>query len=245
MGTVRYTSLDGEIIAEKRNGVRRSYLPDAIGSTLALLDNTQTQTDTFTYWPYGEVKNRTGSTATPFGYGGTMGCYTDLTGRTYMPARHLSTTEGRWISSDTLGGRTSVMLPFAYAANSPVTLTDPTGKIAIPIWIGYGILCGLISGGTADFIVRRYGERVGHCVATCLITSCGTRALAWLIGWINELDDPSSPESRQDRCANNRGEWCAEQGKSLSNCVGCCTTIYWRPGFPQNDWVPRDGPEVP
>ena len=45
----RYTALDGEIIAEKRGGVRRFYVPDAIGSTLALLDNTQAQTDTFSY----------------------------------------------------------------------------------------------------------------------------------------------------------------------------------------------------
>ena len=43
----RYTVIDGEIIAEKRNGVRRLYVPDPLGSTVALVDNTQVQTDTF------------------------------------------------------------------------------------------------------------------------------------------------------------------------------------------------------
>ena len=69
MGTVRYTTVNGEIIAEKRNGVRRLYVPDPLGSTVALLDNTQAQTDTFSYWPYGEEKSRTGTTPTPFRFG--------------------------------------------------------------------------------------------------------------------------------------------------------------------------------
>lgn len=69
MPTVRYTVMDGEIVAEKRDGVRRTYLPDAIGSTVAMLDNTQAQTDTFSYWPYGEERSRTGTTATLWLFG--------------------------------------------------------------------------------------------------------------------------------------------------------------------------------
>ena len=61
----RYTVIDGEVIAEKRNGVRSLYVPDPLGSTVALLDSTQAQTDTFSYWPYGENDARTGATATP------------------------------------------------------------------------------------------------------------------------------------------------------------------------------------
>ena len=50
---VRYTVIDGEVVSEKRSGVERDYVPDPLGSTVALLDNTQAQTDTFAYWPYG------------------------------------------------------------------------------------------------------------------------------------------------------------------------------------------------
>ena len=63
---VTYTTINGEIISENRNGVERDYVPDPLGSTLALLYNTQIKTDTFTYWPYGQVKTRTGTTASPF-----------------------------------------------------------------------------------------------------------------------------------------------------------------------------------
>ena len=66
MATVRYTVIDGEVLSESRGGVKRDYVPDPLGSTVALLDNTQTKTDTFSYWPYGEEASRTGTTPTPF-----------------------------------------------------------------------------------------------------------------------------------------------------------------------------------
>ena len=42
---------------------------------MALLDNTQAQTDTFAYWPYGEERTRTGTTPTPFRFVGALGYY--------------------------------------------------------------------------------------------------------------------------------------------------------------------------
>src|SRR2546430_11868769 len=97
MGTVRYTVIDGEIIAEKRNGVRSLYVPDPLGSTVALLDNTQAQTDTFGYWPYGENNGRTGSTATSFQFVGTAGYYRDNSTRAYVRERVLDIPSGRWV----------------------------------------------------------------------------------------------------------------------------------------------------
>ncbi len=70
---VTYTVVNGEVLSENRSGVKRDYLPGPLGSTVALLDNTQTQTDTFSYWPYGENNARTGTTATPFQFVGTLG----------------------------------------------------------------------------------------------------------------------------------------------------------------------------
>ena len=52
MPVTNYTTLDGEIVYENRGGVERDYVPDALGSTVALLDSAQAKTDTFTYWPY-------------------------------------------------------------------------------------------------------------------------------------------------------------------------------------------------
>src|SRR5436853_4679590 len=95
---VRYTVVNGEVIAEKASGVRRLLVPDPLGSTVALLDNTQTQTDTFSYWPYGEERTRTGTTATPFRFVGTVGYFRDSPSRTYVRARHLKTAHGRWLT---------------------------------------------------------------------------------------------------------------------------------------------------
>ena len=67
---VRYTTIGGEIISEVRNGVRRDYVLDSWGSTVAPLDDTRSVTDSWEYWPYGEV--RSGSSVTPFQYVGTF-----------------------------------------------------------------------------------------------------------------------------------------------------------------------------
>src|SRR6266568_1906472 len=95
---VRYEVINGEIIAEKRGGVRRSYVPDPLGSTVALLDNTQTKTDTWEYWPFGEVRTRTGTTATPFQFVGTRGYYRDAASRIYVRARIYRADQARWLT---------------------------------------------------------------------------------------------------------------------------------------------------
>ena len=40
MSVVNYLTVDGEILSETRDGVERDYLPDPLGSTAALLDDT-------------------------------------------------------------------------------------------------------------------------------------------------------------------------------------------------------------
>ncbi|MGI8922779.1 MAG: RHS repeat domain-containing protein [Fimbriimonadales bacterium] len=144
MPTVRYTVVNGEVIAEKRGGVRRTYVPDPLGSTVALLDNSQTKTDTFTYWPYGEVKTRTGTTQTPFQFVGARGYYADSATRTYVRARHLATALGCWLTVDALWPRQRA---YAYAGGRPITVIDPSGSLIViisrscqrPPWNTHGI----------------------------------------------------------------------------------------------------------
>lgn len=117
MPTVTYTVVDGELLSENRAGTKRDYVPDPLGSTVALLDNTQTKTDTWTYWPYGEVKTRTGTNATPFQFVGTDGYYQDSSDRTYVRTRVLGVTVGRWLMEDRLrSGPTA----YAYVSDSPL-----------------------------------------------------------------------------------------------------------------------------
>lgn len=125
--TVRYTVIDGEVIAEKRNGVRKQYVPDPLGSTVALLDNTQTQTDTFSYWPYGEVTSHAGTTPTPLQFVGTQGYHKDSANRTYIRARTLDTQFGRWLTQDPIGFRGGDANLYRYVWNMVPFATDPSG----------------------------------------------------------------------------------------------------------------------
>src|SRR5438477_5904938 len=99
---VTFTVVNGEVLSENRAGVKRDYVADPLGNTVALLDNTQAQTDTFTYWPFGEVRTRTGTTGTPFQYVGTGGYYHDSAARNYVRARVLDVQRGRWLTIDPL-----------------------------------------------------------------------------------------------------------------------------------------------
>lgn len=124
MGVVRYTVVEGEIIAEKRSGVRRQYVPDPLGSTVALLDSTQAKTDTFSYWPYGEEAICTGTTLTPFTYVGTAGYYRDSGGQSYIRARYLSNNLGRWLTEDPTGFASGDWNLLWYVGDSPNTNLD-------------------------------------------------------------------------------------------------------------------------
>src|SRR5258708_686895 len=118
--TGRYTTINGEIITEKRNGVRSLYVPDPVGSTVALLDNTQTQTDQWSYMPYGESTRIKGTNPTPFLFGGTLGMRADSTTRTYARTQVVEPPNGRWMTSKRAGFRGGDLNRYAYANDSPV-----------------------------------------------------------------------------------------------------------------------------
>jgi hypothetical protein len=62
---------------------RHLFAPDPIGSTVALLNTSRAKTDTFMYWPYGEVKSRTGSTPTQFRFMDSKQFYNESASLTY------------------------------------------------------------------------------------------------------------------------------------------------------------------
>ena len=164
---VRYTVMNGEILSENRNGAERDYVPDLLGSTVALLDNTQTQTDTFTYWPYGQEKSRTGTTATPFRFLGTLGYYRDSSNKSYVRARVLDTANGKWMTQDPIGLFGGGNTLYGYVSNNPTNRVDPSGLLAdapvtAPIIIG---LCTIGEGAT---VTNPVGVTIG-CVVVCYL----------------------------------------------------------------------------
>ncbi len=119
----RVTNANGRIIATKCGGVRSYHQHDALGNTIALI-TANAVTDTYTYWPYGELRTSTGSTVNPFRHGGAWGYYTDTTGRTYVRARTLGPGLTRWMTVDPLWPRE---VAYRYASASPNRFMDPSG----------------------------------------------------------------------------------------------------------------------
>jgi hypothetical protein len=72
---VTYATVAGQILYENRGGVETEFVPDPLGSVIACRNASGTTTYTAKYWPYGEVRTRTGSTATPFTFVGNLGYY--------------------------------------------------------------------------------------------------------------------------------------------------------------------------
>ena len=130
MGVTSYLTVNGKILSESRSGVESDYIPDPQGSTSALINSSQTITDTFTWWPYGEERSHLGSSVTPFGYQGTLGYYADGdSGRVYVQTRVFAPSNTLWLTVDSLW---PFERPYGYADQNPVTKSDPTGKGGCP-----------------------------------------------------------------------------------------------------------------
>jgi RHS repeat-associated protein len=240
MGTVRYTVVNGQVIAENRNGVRKTYVPDPSGSTIALLDDKQKITDTFSYSPFGELKSRTGTTPTPFQYIGTRGYYTDPNNRVYVRARTYQPNYARWMTVDPLWPGESA---YGYARNNPVRWVDPSGTgvlivigvigglLATPVIVGGLVGCSLASWSVGKethevckkFLKHPECDKLAHCVSACIARKCGTIVLSWCLGLIKDNPFTGDPKDRAgDLAANHKGEQCALSGKELRVCLSCC-----------------------
>src|ERR1019366_8534591 len=97
-----------------------------LGSTAMLMDSTGTVTDTYDYWPFGEIRNHTGSSTTPFTFIGTLGYYLQVLGNfLYIRARFLRQGLARWQTIDPLWAGD---LPYAYCRSAPTQFVDPSGN---------------------------------------------------------------------------------------------------------------------
>ncbi len=131
--TATFTNFAGALVHEVRGGTERFYSPDPLGSTSSLLDAGGNVTDAFSYWPYGEVRTRTGTTPTKFLFVGTLGYFADALTRLYVRARHYLASAARWLTADPLWPEESA---YAYVDSSPVDWVDPSGfarKIGWPL----------------------------------------------------------------------------------------------------------------
>jgi RHS repeat-associated protein len=123
----------GNTISQKRDTQRRYYHFDALGSTDALTDDTETVTDTYEYLAFGEVNgDKDNLTKNPYQYVGQLGYQTyHIDDNAYPPyfvrARHYDPITGRWLSQDPFGIGDDNANLWSYVSNRSLLDVDASG----------------------------------------------------------------------------------------------------------------------
>jgi len=120
----------GNLISQRRGADSHFHHPDALGSTVALTNESEEVTDTYRYKAYGEPVATTGSTENPFRWVGNVGDYWDEElGQYYVRARHYDADLVRWLSRDPIGYEGRDINLYRYVGGNPVARLDPLGLI--------------------------------------------------------------------------------------------------------------------
>ena len=98
------------------------FLGDALGSVRQLADSAGAVTLTQSYAPYGDIVSSVGTGSTDYAFTGEI---RDANGLTYLRARYLNSSTGRFTQRDPSRLETNLYL---YAGANPVMYTDPSGK---------------------------------------------------------------------------------------------------------------------
>ena len=128
---IRTLNIDEPLTRIKSDGTMRHYVTDALGSVIALTDDTGAVRTTYTYDAFGNVTVSGESSDNPFQY---TGRENDGTGLYYYRARYYSPELQRFISEDPIrlaGGSPNY---YAYVGNNPVNFVDPLGLSAQGGW---------------------------------------------------------------------------------------------------------------
>jgi len=117
----------GGVLSQRRGSTTHILHADALGSTRALSDSSQTVTDTYVYDAWGNLVASSGSTVNPYRWVGRIGYYTDSsTGLVYVRARMYQPTVAGWLSRDPYTLADGIN-DFVYSYNCAVSYVDPSG----------------------------------------------------------------------------------------------------------------------
>ena len=133
-----------DLIEQNREGVKRTYHYDGLGSTRNLSDNSGTLSDWYHYDVYGQILSRSGNTENDYLFTGEQ--FDSSLNNYYLRARYYDPSAGRFTQMDVWSGKlcTPITLnKYIYADADPVNGIDPSG---------YFTMSGLMSGLGARFI---------------------------------------------------------------------------------------------
>ena len=126
-----------EVFTRTDSAGARSFLTDALGSTVALTDSTGALQTQYTYDPFGASSFSGLASGNFFQF---TGRENDGTGLYYYRARYSNPATNRFISEDPMGFQGGINL-YAYAGNMPPNFGDPTGLL--PMKVHYGLTYSL------------------------------------------------------------------------------------------------------
>jgi RHS repeat-associated protein len=120
----------------------RSFLTDALGSTLALADSTGTVQTSYTFEPFGNTSVTGATTTNSFAF---TGREFDPTGLYFYRARYYSPSMQRFIAEDPARLHGGINF-YAYAGNDPIDRNDPSGLFAPPLHQAITMIAALMNG---------------------------------------------------------------------------------------------------
>ncbi|NIO44243.1 MAG: hypothetical protein GTN36_01660 [Candidatus Aenigmarchaeota archaeon] len=132
---IRTLNIDEPLARIKSDGTVRYYQTDALGSVIALTDETGNVKTTYNYDPFGNTSVSGEPSDNPFQYTGRENDNPVLSevegGLYYYRARYYSPELQRFISEDPIRLDSDDINFYAYVGNSPVNWVDPWGLIVI------------------------------------------------------------------------------------------------------------------
>jgi RHS repeat-associated protein len=128
---VNYT-YGNDLLSQNEEAQSLFCLADALGSTKALADQTENITDHYTYSPYGELIEHSGTSDNPFLFTGEQ--FDTQTQDYYLRARYYSPNTTRFLTRDSYDGTLTEPVTqnhYLYAGSNPGLYVDPSGRFGV------------------------------------------------------------------------------------------------------------------
>ena len=130
MSVTTFTTVNGMILSQAKDGVVSHFVPDPLGSVVMVRDTSGNTVYEAEYDPYGNVQSETGTNPSPLGYVGTLGYIKDSATSLYVRARYLLNNLGRWLTKDPLWPSEP---GYVYVGSEPTVMADPSGLLVVKI----------------------------------------------------------------------------------------------------------------
>ncbi|HKV23081.1 MAG TPA: RHS repeat-associated core domain-containing protein [Candidatus Acidoferrum sp.] len=154
----------------------RSFLSDALGSTLALADSTGSLQTSYTFEPFGNTTVSGAPSANSFAF---TSRELDPSGLYFLRARYYSPSFQRFISEDPIGLAGGGPNLYAYAGDDPVDFIDPLGLYNV--W-NFWYDAGSFSEAFADTLTFGNASRLNDGLAQAAGRSTPTNRCGWAHG---------------------------------------------------------------